>query len=108
MTVDDDILRAQLARTLSATQLDALISMGMPALLDLPKGISRHEVRFLAYPNGIYVVKELQRRPARNDFTVLRALEAAGERGEAVKVWDRIVRHAALVTQVERERQQHE
>ena len=56
----------------------SLVDWRVPALLDLPKGISRHEVRFLAYPNGIYVVKELQRRPARNDFTVLRALEAAG------------------------------
>ncbi|HSL25420.1 MAG TPA: DUF4032 domain-containing protein [Acidimicrobiia bacterium] len=45
-------------------------------LLDLPMGISRHEVRFLEYPQGIYVVKELPVVPARNDYLVLRALEA--------------------------------
>jgi hypothetical protein len=46
--------------------------------LDLPKGISRHEVRFFAYEEGIYVVKELPQRPARNDYQVLRTLEAVG------------------------------
>ena len=44
-------------------------------LLELPKGISRHEVRFLRYPEGIYVVKELPTRPARNDYEILRELE---------------------------------
>lgn len=51
---------------------------GLPNMLDLPKGISRHEVRFLSYPNGIYVVKELSANPARNDFAVLRSLESVG------------------------------
>jgi Domain of unknown function (DUF4032)/Lipopolysaccharide kinase (Kdo/WaaP) family len=55
-----------------------LVEWRVPSLLDLPKGISRHEVRFLSCPNGIYVVKELQRRPARNDYAVLRRLEALG------------------------------
>jgi hypothetical protein len=55
-----------------------LVTWRVPNLLDLPKGISRHEVRFLSYPNGIYVVKELQRRPARNDYGVLRTLETLG------------------------------
>jgi uncharacterized protein DUF4032 len=50
----------------------------LPNLLDLPKGISRHEVRFLAYPAGIYVVKELAAAPARNDYAVLRQLESVG------------------------------
>jgi hypothetical protein len=50
----------------------------LPNLLDLPKGISRHEVRFLSYPRGIYVVKELAQAPARNDYAVLRELEAVG------------------------------
>jgi hypothetical protein len=44
-------------------------------LLDLPKGISRHEVRFVAYENAIYAVKELPTAPARQDYSVLRALE---------------------------------
>jgi hypothetical protein len=47
-------------------------------LIDLPKGISRHEVRFLSYPQGIYVVKELPRAAARTDYQVLRELEAVG------------------------------
>ena len=50
----------------------------LPNLLDLPKGISRHEVRFLSYPRGIYVVKELAQAPARNDYAVLRELESVG------------------------------
>jgi hypothetical protein len=47
-------------------------------MLDLPKGISRHEVRFLSYPQGIYVIKELSARLAENDYTILRGLEAVG------------------------------
>lgn len=50
----------------------------LPNLIDLPKGISRHEVRFLSYPNGIYVVKELPTLLSRNDFSVLRWLETVG------------------------------
>ena len=50
----------------------------LPNILDLPKGISRHEVRFLSYPTGIYVVKELASAPARNDYAVLRELESVG------------------------------
>ncbi|HEY7563619.1 MAG TPA: DUF4032 domain-containing protein [Acidimicrobiia bacterium] len=50
----------------------------MANLLDLPKGISRHEVRFISYPMGLYVVKELPTPAARNDFDVLRSLEAVG------------------------------
>lgn len=47
-------------------------------MLDLPKGISRHEVRFLSYPQGVYVVKELSAQLAENDYTILRGLEAVG------------------------------
>jgi len=45
--------------------------------LDLPKGISRHEVRFMAYEQGIYVVKELPTRAAQQDYRILRALETS-------------------------------
>ncbi len=44
----------------------------------LPKGISRHEVRFFEYPGAIYVVKELSQRAAQQDYRVLRALESLG------------------------------
>lgn len=47
-------------------------------LVDLPKGISRHTVRFVQYPQGIYAIKELPLRPARQDYNVLRALEPRG------------------------------
>ena len=50
----------------------------LPNMLDLPKGISRHEVRFLSYPQGVYVVKELSAQLAENDYTILRGLEAVG------------------------------
>ncbi len=42
--------------------------------LDLHKGISRHEVRFLSYPSGIYVVKDMAVRAARNEYQILRSL----------------------------------
>ncbi len=47
-------------------------------MVALPKGISRHEVRFVVYPHGTYVVKELPRRAARRDYEVLRKLEDTG------------------------------
>jgi phage terminase large subunit-like protein len=47
----------------------------IPSLVELPKGISRHTVRFVATESGIYAIKELPERPARNDYTVLRQLE---------------------------------
>ncbi|HHW75452.1 MAG TPA: DUF4032 domain-containing protein [Xanthomonadaceae bacterium] len=43
--------------------------------VDLPCGPSRHEVRFIAYEQGIYVIKELPSAAARQDYEVLRALE---------------------------------
>ncbi len=52
-------------------------------LIDLPRGISRHEVRFVVYPSGIYAIKELPREPARRDYRVLRELEEEG--GPAVE-----------------------
>lgn len=45
-------------------------------LMDLPKGISRHEVRFVGYREGIYVIKELPRRPAQAEWDNLRWLES--------------------------------
>jgi hypothetical protein len=47
-----------------------------PRRLDLPKGISRHEVRFYGYDEGIYAVKQLPLGAARREYAVLRALEA--------------------------------
>lgn len=52
-------------------------------MVDLPRGISRHEVRFVVYEQGIYAVKELPLRPGRRDYQILRELEV--EEGPAVE-----------------------
>ena len=53
----------------------SVVDWDSPRLVTLPKGISRHEVRFVAYDEGLYAIKELPHRAARNDYQVLRALE---------------------------------
>jgi len=49
-----------------------------PRRIDLPKGISRHEVHFYAYDEGIYAIKELPLRAARQEYAALRGLEDLG------------------------------
>lgn len=44
-------------------------------MVELPKGISRHTVRFIETAAGLYAIKELPERPARNDYEMLRQLE---------------------------------
>lgn len=56
----------------------SVVDWSTERLVDLPKGISRHEVRFVVYPDGTYVVKELPHRAARRDYSVLRELEGTG------------------------------
>lgn len=51
-----------------------------PNRIRLPKGISRHEVRYFQYPQGIYVVKELSERAAQQDYDALKILENYGAR----------------------------
>ncbi|MGH8925952.1 MAG: DUF4032 domain-containing protein [Acidimicrobiia bacterium] len=87
---------------------ESIANWQLPTLLDLPKGISRHEVRFLSFPEGTYVVKELATHLAHNDYTVLRALEAVGAPAvQAVGIVehrdaDRTAEHsAALITAYE-------
>lgn len=43
--------------------------------VELPKGISRHEVRFHDRGDVLFAIKELPERAARNDYDVLRALD---------------------------------
>lgn len=50
-------------------------------VVDLPTGVHRHPVRFVAYDEGIYALKELPLRLARHEFDVLRSL---GERVTSV------------------------
>lgn len=56
----------------------SIVDWEVPHRVDLPKGTSRHQVRFFDYTQGIYVVKELSRRAARQDYNVLRWLESIG------------------------------
>lgn len=57
---------------------NSIVDWDIPYMIDLPKGISRHEVRFFQYGQGVYVIKELPTRAARRDYTVLRTLESFG------------------------------
>lgn len=49
-----------------------------PRIVDLPRGISRHVVRFVSYRQGLYAVKELPTALAHRDYDVLRELETKG------------------------------
>lgn len=49
-----------------------------PRIVDLPRGISRHTVRFVSYRQGLYAVKELPTALAHRDYEVLRELESKG------------------------------
>lgn len=61
-----------------------------PHLVDLPTGLHRHVVRFVAFEDDIYAVKELPRRLARHEYRTLRALEQrVGPIGQAVGLVDR-------------------
>lgn len=57
-----------------------MVAWTTPRLLSLPKGISRHEVRFLNYDDSIYVVKELPTKAARREYEVLSSLAAEGRK----------------------------
>ena len=57
-------------------------------LVEMPAGIHRHPVVFVAYEEGIYAVKELSLALARNEYKVLRALR---------KVTSRVVEPVGLV-----------
>jgi hypothetical protein len=46
-----------------------------PRLVDMPTGIHRHPVVFVAYEEGVYVIKELPKRLAAGEFEVLEVLE---------------------------------
>ncbi len=43
-------------------------------LVELPTGIHRHPVRFVAYDEGLYAIKELPRKLAFHEFEVMRSL----------------------------------
>lgn len=45
-----------------------------PRLVEVPTGIHRHVVRFVAYDDEIYAIKELPLRTARHEYRALRSL----------------------------------
>ena len=49
-------------------------------LVSMPTGVHRHPVRFVAYEEGVYAIKELPLRLAIKEFRVLRALEEESNR----------------------------
>ena len=53
----------------------SVVDWNSSRLVALPKGVSRHEVRFVSYEHGLYAIKELPQRAARNDYQILRELE---------------------------------
>lgn len=44
-------------------------------VVEMPEGIHRHPLVFVAYEQGIYAIKELPVRLARHEFEILRALD---------------------------------
>jgi hypothetical protein len=61
-------------------------------LVDMPTGIHRHPVVFVAYEEGIYAIKELPVRYARHEFETLRSLterttRSARPAGLVVRPW---------------------
>jgi Domain of unknown function (DUF4032) len=58
-------------------------------LVDVPRGISRHVVRFISYGDAIYALKELPRRLAEREYRLLAELD---------RLFIPVVEVAALVT----------
>jgi hypothetical protein len=61
-------------------------------LVDMPTGIHRHDVVFVAYPEGIYAIKELPARLAKHEFDILRTMEGRSRHtaiavGHVERVW---------------------
>ena len=61
-------------------------------LVEMPTGIHRHPVVFVAYDEGVFVIKELPRRLANSEYQVFRALEERTTRSAEVvglveRVW---------------------
>jgi hypothetical protein len=49
-------------------------------LVSMPTGVHRHPVRFVAYEEGVYAIKEMPLRLATREFRVLRSLEEESNR----------------------------
>ena len=72
-----DFLDLQWERPIDEWEIERLVNM--------PTGVHRHPVRFVAYDEGIYAIKELSLRLAHNEYRVLRTLDDLSHRvAEAV------------------------
>ena len=56
-------------------------------LVEMPTGIHRHPVVFVAYDEGVFAIKELPLRIARSEFEVLRLLEDRTHRAASPAGW---------------------
>lgn len=56
-------------------------------LVEMPTGIHRHPVVFVAYDEGVFAIKELPRRVAENEYDVLRLLEDLTHRAASPAGW---------------------
>jgi uncharacterized protein DUF4032 len=61
---------------------ESIVNWTTPRLVDLPRGISRHTVRFAAFDRGTYAIKELPLKAGQRDYETLRTLQDL--RGPAV------------------------
>lgn len=51
-----------------------------PPLVEMPTGVHRHPVVFVSYPEGVYAIKELPIRHAKQEYDALRKLEERSTR----------------------------
>lgn len=58
-----------------------------PRLVEMPTGIHRHPVIFVAYDEGVFAIKELPRRYAESEYNVLRLLEERTRRAATPAGW---------------------
>lgn len=84
---------------------DPIGNWALDRVVEMPTGIHRHPVLFVAYDEGVYAIKELPHQPAASEFVVLRALEeqtnlAATPAGLVSRAWidQRSEQAAAVIT----------
>jgi uncharacterized protein DUF4032/lipopolysaccharide kinase (Kdo/WaaP) family protein len=68
-------LRAGNGELLELDWARSILEWTTPRLVDLPRGISRHAVCFVAFDHGTYAVKELPLKAAQRDYETLRTLQ---------------------------------
>ncbi len=66
---------------------DPIYDWSHDRLVEMPTGIHRHPVVFVAYDEGVFAIKELPRRVADNEYEVLRLLETKTHRAASPAGW---------------------